>query len=385
MDDISQFVSSTAGSLSICDISLLKGAYSTIPRVIEQDLVPSQISDRVCDEDGPAVVEIKEQGYFFLTASLHEGPLIGKTRLRYPEGTIGKMRSASHVDPSSWFPFDLDGLSEAQLATIRERLLEAGIRHVFFSTHSNGRQDKPGLRARLLLFADRRLAPEEWVRVWHAINQHLLDGLADPATASLAQQAGCWATSQDRVPQAFRYTGGKRLLNANALLAAAPPAKPKSVIPSMGWRGLASGGHDDPKTLRQLPHALDWLDANDYPVWMRTLGGLKGLVATGRLTEATAQRLWLTWSETATAAAQAHNDDARYNPEHLWDCWVPTAPPEALIGTLFVQARDRARDTAQAEVRNGNLSPRGEQAARYLAEFHPAEFQALLRTVQHGA
>jgi hypothetical protein len=108
-------------------------------------------------------------------------------------------------------------------------------------------------------------------------------------------------------------------------------------------------------------------------------------VAIGRLTEATARRLWLTWSETASAAAQTHNDDARYNPEILWDGWVPTAPPEALIGTLFVQARDRARDTAQAEVRNGDLSPRGEQAARYLAEFHPAEFQALLRTVQHGA
>ena len=372
----------------IHDISWFRRQNDTLPSSIDIGCSASWITNVVADEDGPRPVTDKHLATYCLATDLLRAPYVGKTASRFPLGAEGQMRSAAHVIAGSWLAIDCDGLAEAIWKAIHDRLKASGIKYCAYSTWSFGLPSKPGIRVRILLFLDRALAPQDWTRAWHVINQHFFDGLADPKTKYLHQQAGTWATAPDRAHLAFRHVGGHYLLSADDLLAAAPPVKAKPQVPSRGWSALGIPGvADNPRVVTQATRALDWLDANDYATWTgRGLPGLKGLVATRDLSPQTARSLWLTWTTTAGEEAQTHNADRRYHPEVMWDGWTPsTAPPEALAGAFFAAARDQARELLVTESRQRRLSARGEQAARYLADYHRRLFHELLHAAQQGS
>lgn len=372
----------------IHSITWFRGQKNTIPSCIEREYSSTQIIDTVADEDGPRLVEDKARAPYILTTDLRVAPYVAKTASRFSPGAEGQMRSAAHVIAGSWMAIDCDGLAEAIWKAIHDRLKASGITFCAYSTWSYGLPSKPGIRVRILLFLDRALASQDWSRAWHVINQYFFNGLADPKTKYLHQQAGAWATAPDRAHLAFRHVGGQYLLSADDLLAAAPPVKPKPQVPSRGWSALGIPGvADNPRVLTQATRALDWLDANDYATWTgRGLPGLKGLVATRDLSPQTARSLWLIWTTTAGEEAQTHNADRRYHPGVMWDGWTPsTAPPEALTGAFFAAARDQARELLVTESRQGRLSARGLLAARYLADYHRRLFQELLQAAQQGS
>ncbi|MFZ1539316.1 MAG: hypothetical protein WAT23_18290 [Chromatiaceae bacterium] len=376
------FLSAHRPGAPIHHIAWLPGQYSTLPSCVDRDRSASWIIDAVADEGGPRLVEEKGRVTYFLTTPLRIAPYVGKTAAKFPLGAQGQMRSASHVLAGTWLAFDLDGLTEAIWSAILDRLQASEAKFCSYTTWSFGLASKPGIRVRTLLFLDRGLAPQDWTRAWQVINAHYFEGLADPKTQYLHQQAGVWATTADRAPQSFRIVGGTHLLAADVLLAAAPPLKPKSLVPSRSWCGLTVPGKDNTTVLAQTRLALQWLDANDYNTWTgRALAGLKALVARQDLSGDTARSLWLMWSASASEVARAHNDDSRYNPENMWDRWVPTAaPPDGLAGSFYAAARDNARGLVESELGQGHLSACGEQAARYLAVYHYRMFQEMLRT-----
>jgi hypothetical protein len=379
------FLSNLRPGARIHTIAWFRGEFSTLPSCIDIGLSPSQINDAVADDSGPTICEDKAKILYFLATDLRVDLYSGKTATRFPPGARGQMRSAAHVIAGSWFAIDLDELTAAIWAAILKKLQAAGLRFCAYSTWSYGLPAKPGIRVRVLLYMDRALAPADWHRAWHVLNQHFFAGLADPKTRYLYQQAGIWATSADRAHLAFRHVGGSHLLSADSLLAAAPSPPPQALVPSRGWAGLTTIGKDNPNVLAQVAQTLYWLDANAYDQWTRTLAGLKALVARSDLSPDTARTLWLRWSASASAAAQTHNDDPRYAPEALWDRWTPTtAPPEALAATLFALARDHAQAVFTAELSQGQLSPHGLQAGRYLATFHRRLYQKLRQTAPHG-
>ena len=95
-----------------------------------------------------------------MPCELKVAPLVERTleraiRLGLP--AVGKMRSGSHVTAGAWAKLDGDGLSKEQFAAMQETLSLTGIAHIIYSSHSNGRADKPGIRCRIIVFFDAAL------------------------------------------------------------------------------------------------------------------------------------------------------------------------------------------------------------------------------------
>ncbi len=231
-------------------------------------------------------------------------------------------------------------------------------------------------RVRVVLWLDRPVTPSAWRDLWLAVNRELLCGLADPQTGKPAQQAGVWAVHPERMGCAFRSHRDGALLSVDALLALVPEKpepRPRSVRP------VAAGDQ-----VSRYAEALGMLDAKAYTPWMLALGGLKGGVIVGELTDNDGAALWFAFSDSGGIEAQAMNADGRYNPESLWINWTPTvAPAPALVGRLFGAARNAALQRCKAEHEAGGcLTDEGLKAARYLAKYHRRTFDELTSEVQ---
>lgn len=350
-------------------IATFEGTFNPLASTMECDLTADEIIERVAPEDGPMLVEDKARATYFVPAGLRVAPFVGRTAERYP-GQSGYQRSSSHVVGGSWFAFDLDGLSEAEWLRIYGRLEASDAQYCAYSSYSRG--VKTGARVRLLLFMDRVLEPQEWKTAWDVVDKHVLDGLADKATARLSQQAGCWATHADRVDMAFRFFGGRRPLSADKLLAKAPRTKPKPTRTFSGWTGR--------REPERVQRALCWLDPNRYDEWVATCLGLKAGVRLGHINEAEGFQLWLAFSDRADASAKANNDATQYDPEAMWDRMEPTAaPPEALFGKLLARARDEAMRHVCGAISSKQSTSRAEEAAHYLGAYHSRAMEGVLQ------
>ncbi|KON80756.1 hypothetical protein PA01_03130 [Azoarcus sp. PA01] len=325
----------------------------------------------VAPEDGPRIIEDKANGPYFVLCPLKAAPFVGKTAERFP-GQSGKQRSASHVTESGAFAIDCDGLTLAQWERVRARLKAAGILFAAYSTHSHGKAPDE-VRVRVLLFLDRPLNPAQWADVWHVLNAMYFDGLADPATAKLSQQAGVWMAHPDREGQAFRIAKRGALLCADALLALVPP---KPVRRKFNAPAVPVGDQ-----IARYADALAQTGAETYSDWITGQGALKGAVMLGHLSDEDGAALWWNFTDSASPEAQEGNNDSRYDPETMWARWTPSAaPPDALVGKLFGQAKNRALDLVRSETaQGGELSASGLSAARYLATYHPRAFDELRR------
>lgn len=363
--------SNAAVSAPLCAVAFFRSAFAAIPSSEEDNLSAWRVIEMIAPADGPRIVDDKASGPYFVLCPLKVAPFVGKTAERFP-GQSGKQRSASHVTAGSAFAFDLDGLTPAQWGRVQERLEADRIMFSAYSTYSHGKNPNE-VRARVLLFMDRALDPVQWAGVWHVLNGMLFDGLADPATAKLSQQAGVWMAHPERVGHAFRIAQHGALLSADALVALIPPKVEK---PKYKTRVLSKGAQ-----VERFGDALRMAGAEQYAHWMIGLAALKGAVILGQLSDEDGAALWWTFTDSASAEAQAENEDSRFDPEALWARWTPSlAPAEALVAKLFAGARDVAVAHVRDEMeQRGELSECGLAAARYLAQYHARAFDELRR------
>lgn len=315
----------------------------------------------VAPADGPALIDDKEQSPYFVPTLLKDAPLINGTRAKAERlglPLVGKQRSASHMTTATAVCADLDGISDGQLGEVEDRLRDARATFVIFSTHSHGREDKPGNRCRLVAPVDTPLDATTYKQAAMGLNTSLLNSLADSSGFGLHQQQGVWATARERAHHAFRRMHKAGVLSMESLLAAAP-MQPKVSRGSSAVREYA----DQLVDMDRVATALAWIDPNAYKSWIDTAIWLKAAYGDA------AYPVWLAWSETAEEASRADND-GRYAPQCVWDGLGPRLQPEHGAGALFARARDAALATVTAASQTRVWGTKAREGLTYLRRFH---------------
>lgn len=343
------------------DLTLFDGFYSTAPATETSAAPWKQIVHAIAPADGLVLVVKKDRGPYFVGCLLKVAPLIGETlakaqRLGLP--TAGKQRSASHVTEAREVSSDFDGIADKQLAAIEQRLSDAGLSYLAYSSHSHGRADKPGVRCRLIVPVDAALNSADYKRAAQGLNASMLDGLADPAGFALHQQMGVWATAPERAHLAFRREHRAGVCSAAALLAAAPEDRKPALrlVP-------ATSGPLSLKTER-VSAALAWLDADDYKTWVDAAIWIKAAYGDA------AYPLWMAWSQTADELHRADEGEC----QRVWDSLETRITAEQGAGALFAHARDEALGAAKQAAMTGQWKGRGTDALVYLRSYHPSTF-----------
>ncbi len=370
------------------DITIFNGFYDTIPADKKPDMNWALLVESVAPHAGPKLIRRKDAAPYFVPCSLREAPYLAQTLERarregWPS-LSGKQRSASHVTESALLKFDLDGMSEAQWASVLDKLHASGLAFLAFSTWSLGLVEKPGVRVRVLISMDKALWQAEYELAWCGAAEMLFselrealspDGkkILDPSAAKICQQQSVFCTSPDRKHLAFRIVGEGGIASADDLMAAAPvtPAKHPQHYFATGGLNAALGFAPD---LARVYAAILWINPDEYPVWIKTGLALRSLAA--GIGESNALSIWLEYSERGSEDSKKQNKD-RYSPQVKWETFSPTMPPDAAAGTLFGMARDGALAALEADRGKPALSDRGRAAAKYLAANHWKLFNEL--------
>lgn len=182
--------------------------------------------------DNPAVLSDKKQGQYFVPCLLKEAQLVGNTleaAEKSGEPSIGKMRSKTHVTEAAMLVIDADGLLEADFMAGLGRIASDGITYLAYTTYSHGSEEKPGVRARLVVPQDRPLSIAEYTAAWHGFDAKYLAGAAGKADASGAnmyQQQGAWACHPARIDKANSWAMTRGVASADALIEIGHAAKP---------------------------------------------------------------------------------------------------------------------------------------------------------------
>lgn len=342
------------------DVTFFGGAYSTRPA---SELVGGSFAvviANIAPSDGPALIPEKERAPYFVPCRLQDAPLVGRTaeKARSSElPTTGKQRSASHVTESRLLIADIDGVTEARIAEIEGNLRANELTYLIYSTHSHGREDKPGTRVRVLVPVDKSLNQANYNKASEGLNAVFLGGLADPSGFALHQQQGVWTTAPERAQLAFRRVYKAGVASSDALTEAAPRkaiSRNPHFMPSLG---VVTFDHE------RVESALRWIDPNAYTNWLNAAIWLKAAYGDA------AFPVWVEWSESADAGSKQQND-GRYSPKRVWDELQPRITPEQGAAALFAHARDGALETAQRAGRSGGWGEYERAALIYLRAFH---------------
>jgi hypothetical protein len=211
----------------------------------------------------PAILFDKKQGQYLVPCTLQPNELVGNTldtAIKNNQPTIGKMRSKSHVTEASFLIMDVDGLSKVELNAGISKFINDGITYTTYTTHSQGRVDKPGMRVRIALPLDRAVNLAEYTAAWHGVDQHYFNGKAgesDASGANMYQQQGTWCAHPDRI-------GASKVLRRKAGVAVA------DALIAIGVEMLAANGINA-KTVNlttpepQVNKANGGLNTEDYP------------------------------------------------------------------------------------------------------------------------
>ena len=349
-------------------IALFRGFTGTFPTHEENSATAGRISDLIAPEDGPKILREKNEGVFFVPCELKVAPLVEKTleraiRLGLP--AVGKMRSGSHVTAGAWAKLDGDGLSAEQFAAMQETLNLTGVAHIIYSSHSNGRADKPGIRCRIIVFFDTALEPADYKRAVLSLSTWLLGKSLDTSESTLCQQAGVWCAHPDRTEHVFciRQLDGV-CVSTDALLAAAPPA------PLRNEFQISSNAGPMPLNAERVRAALNWIDPNEYKQWIDCAFWLKASYGDS------AYPLWIEWGARADQDAQAKND-GEYAPDKTWVGISPRIAPDQGAGALYAEAKDNAVAATREAAATGNWNHAARAALVYLQRFHPRLYSEL--------
>ena len=282
----------TLSAINLADwrgsITTFNGFTGTRPEQELNDVSWSGVTNLICP-DTPAIIADKKQGQYFVPCKLKDAPLVGNT-LEAAKNTglptTGKMRSKSHVTESQILVVDVDGLSEADFNAGLTKMLGDGITFVAYTTHSHGREDKPGMRARLVIPLDREITIEEYDLAWHGADHKYWGGKAGQADASganLYQQQGTWACDPSRAKLARKWQHNHGVISADALISigkAMQPPLTKSLTPTSTLTvdqvphapvsvAFSNTVVNDPPDLHRLASALKVLDPDcDVSTWM---------------------------------------------------------------------------------------------------------------------
>jgi len=368
-------ISPCALDLSRFSLTIFRGFTGTLPADELVNYAWSVVVHTVAPAHGPALIVDKDRAPYFVCCQLKVARYVSKTleraiREKWP-CLEGRQRSASHVTASNILVFEFDGLTAESWGQILECLKAAGLTFLAYSTHSYGREDKPGVRVRVLAPMDSALEQMDFTRAWYAVHKILFDGLdvqADVSGRNIHQQQGVWVVHPDRAELAFRHDLRGGVISAQAALAAAP----KPVIkPKQHFEPISNPALD----VARLAEAANWIDAEDTVTWIKNVTAFK---AAGVLVgmEA-AKQLVLFYSARGSDKATEKNADDCYDPETFFDSVNPSMPPQIGMAVLCGNARDVAVREVKASLTAAHWTDRGRDAAKYLARHHARVFAEL--------
>jgi hypothetical protein len=140
----------------------------------------ADVSSAICP-DKPQVLAEKGDADYFIPCALKEAPLIGNTLERAQkagQSTVGKMRSKKHMTTATMLVIDGDGLPEGALNSALAAMTADGLSFLAYTTHSHGREDKPGMRVRVIVPVDHPLGDFDYRLAWHGFNARYFGGAA---------------------------------------------------------------------------------------------------------------------------------------------------------------------------------------------------------------
>lgn len=353
--------------------TLFSGFYNPLPADKLVDATFGMLVHYIANAGGPVIGKDKDVLPFYVPCSLKVAPLTQAMMKR--TGLLeGKQRSAAHVSTATWLVLDVDGLGQAEFDALLDSLREAGLTFLVYSTHSNGREDKPGVRARLVIPVDRSLSADDYKAAWLGFDRVFCNGTvaaADDSGKAMWQQQGVWSAHPDRIGSAFRVVHKAGVASADALIAqGSKVVRQKTEHPTNVARPLASS-----EQVKRLSDAIRWIDSEKTSRWVTAMTALKA--AASVIGADDARELAVRYSAQASDKAKANNDDPRYDPATFFENVQPTMPPEAAIGTLCGLARDGAVAAMNADRGRAKWSESGRAAAVYLARFHHRLFSEL--------
>lgn len=367
-------------------VTFYNGAFNPLPVALACDLTWDGLRQELCPDSGPQIIANKSSAQYITPGLLRVAPLVGRTlekAMRNGQPLHGVQRSTRHVTDSSYLLYDEDGIPFAAAGRIAQGLKIAGISFFAFTSHSFGRIDKPGVRARFVLPVDRGLDGAEYKMAWQGGNACLFEGSADRTGAKLSQQQGTWATSAERKQFARRWGISAGVASADALIAASgnqQTRRPSTVAAG----GAQTDWERSAPSMAQIAAALAVFDPNDYQDWDSSLslcvaiskGKGMGIEAMITAFEAFASR--------GSDTSRAGNDKPQYSPRTRFETWQPSITPTVAAATLFGSARDRA--TAIYKKACASNSWKGTRPAwEYLAAHHPKRWNELRAAMEVDA
>ncbi len=116
----------------------------------------------------------------------------------------GTTRKNENVEAVSIFFGDVDGITTDRYAELRERLMDAGLAFLVYSTFKS---DEVELRLRFAIPLAEPITVADWSDAWDAINAHLFDGLIDVQTKDISRMSYMPAARPDAVTLAEHHDG----------------------------------------------------------------------------------------------------------------------------------------------------------------------------------
>ncbi|MFA7384466.1 MAG: PriCT-2 domain-containing protein [Desulfurivibrionaceae bacterium] len=295
----------------------------------------------------PARLEDKKGGQYFVPCLLKEAPLVGKTleaAQHNGDPLIGKMRSKSHVTLASLLIIDIDGLPEPEFFAILDWLKPDGITFLAYTTHSHGREDKPGMRVRLCIPVDRPLNIEEYAAAWHGFNQICCNGTvskADASGANMYQQQGLWCCHPSRADKAKSWEHKAGIASADVLVAAGQPkitrTQPTDEPSKTPQSKVVVALRDDVFLPIKIVELLKFIDPDiGYDDWLRV--GMALFHQTKSSEEG--MTLFDRWSSAGDKYKGIKEIEAK------WRSFRPDIANPVTIRTLIMMARDAGADTS---------------------------------------
>lgn len=313
---------------------------------------------------------------YVIPCLLKDAPFTLKTSkkaIRLGLGITGKQRSSAHVTEAKWLLMDIDGMNEEKFSSKLQALLDTGCAFCIYTTHSHGRSDKPGVRARLAIPLDKAISAPEYEAVWLGLDMLFFEGeiaKADRSGCHLWQQQGVYAAAAERSHSAFSHSQKGSVWSTDTLIAAAPTKK-RHRVSTQQRTNLNPGQYVD-----RLLEALPWIDAEDTSTWHKAITAFKA--SAPLLGEDNARELAIRYSNLGSKEARKLNEaDRRYNPSDFFDNVAATMPPDVAIGVLLGLAKDNAICTVVEDRGKTNWTVSGHKAAVYLCRNHLRIFTQL--------
>ncbi len=356
------------------DLTTFNSFYDVLPNALIEQADWNTVTRTIAGE--VAIGPDKSQHLFFVPCLLKDAPFTPKTLPKAQAaglGTNGKQRSSAHMTQATWVVMDIDGMAQSAFDEKVNSLAKSGYTFLIYSTHSHGREDRPGVRARLVVPVDRSLAAEDYESAWLGLDKLVFGGevvKADGSGRHLWQQQGVWATATERQHKAFSISQDGAVWAADELIRNAP-LKPS------GTSKLHHSPELSPtEQVDRLVSALPWLDAEDTPTWISAITALKA--ASTIIGESNGLALAIQYSDRGSTQARMKNEsDRRYDPATFFFNVNPVMPASAGVGVLLGLAKQTAIQTLLADRGKDAWSELGSQAASYLCRHHYKAFVEL--------